>query len=362
MADLAGIIRQGALRRGLDPRAVLAVASQEGLSGGIGDQGTSFGPFQLHYGGAFPTSAPRDSPEVSQAWASSPAGVNYALDAIAKVAHGLSGQAAVGAIVNQFERPADPTSEIAGANRAYGGPVSSGAISTLPFRQGTPTEIGQLPTAKLPGVVPGLQPLRFPSVATPDFSSAILSNLGKPLSALSNAIVGASERASNAPFKMVMPTLPKDTTAVAPLAGTTTDTGGPGAGKGFDSGDPLLMSAQTSVGGEHPTEGLAGFPAHDYFAKAGSAAVAPVSGKVIKLSGHDPSEGPTEGPHGPFGWSVYVQGEDGRIYYMTHLGSRNVQVGQTVKAGQPLGTVGDYARYGTPSHIHMGVSAPGITL
>jgi murein DD-endopeptidase MepM/ murein hydrolase activator NlpD len=37
------------------------------------------------------------------------------------------------------------------------------------------------------------------------------------------------------------------------------------------------------------------------------------------------------------------------------MGSRNVRVGQTVKAGQPIGTVADYAKYGTPSHIHMGV-------
>jgi hypothetical protein len=42
-------------------------------------------------------------------------------------------------------------------------------------------------------------------------------------------------------------------------------------------------------------------------APAGSPAVAPVGGKIIRLSGHDPSRGPTEGVHGPFGWSVYIQ-------------------------------------------------------
>jgi murein DD-endopeptidase MepM/ murein hydrolase activator NlpD len=120
-------------------------------------------------------------------------------------------------------------------------------------------------------------------------------------------------------------------------------------------GDPIPPKFQTSVGGEHPTMGLDGFPAHDYFAKAGSPAVAPVTGKVVRLSGHDPSEGPTEGAHGPFGWSVYIQGDDGHTYYMTHMGSRSVQDGQTVKAGQTIGSVGDYAQYGTPSHIHMGV-------
>ena len=144
-------------------------------------------------------------------------------------------------------------------------------------------------------------------------------------------------------------------------AGATQDVYGPaqstapsaGPVKGFKPGSPV--ADMTSVGGEHPTEGLAGYPARDYFAPAGSPAVAPVTGKVIRLSGHDPSMGPIDGPHGPLGWSVYIQGNDGHIYYLTHMGSRNVQVGATVRAGQPIGTVADYAKYGTPSHIHMGV-------
>jgi len=111
----------------------------------------------------------------------------------------------------------------------------------------------------------------------------------------------------------------------------------------------------TSTSNAHPTEGLAGYPAHDYFAPSGSRTDSPVSGKVVRLSGHDPAQGPIEGPHGPLGWSVYIQSNDGHTYYLTHMGSRSVQVGQTVKAGQPIGTVADYARYGTPSHIHVGV-------
>lgn len=123
--------------------------------------------------------------------------------------------------------------------------------------------------------------------------------------------------------------------------------------KGFKGGDPVIGG--TSVGGEHDTAGLPGYPAKDYFAPAGSTAVAPVSGKVIKLSGHDPKGGPTNGPHGPLGWSVYIQAADGRTYFLTHLGKRSVKVGQTIKAGTPIGTVANYDKYGTPSHIHMGV-------
>jgi murein DD-endopeptidase MepM/ murein hydrolase activator NlpD len=38
------------------------------------------------------------------------------------------------------------------------------------------------------------------------------------------------------------------------------------------------------------------------------------------------------------------------------MGSRNVKAGQRVKQGQVIGTVANYAKYGTPNHIHMGVS------
>lgn len=119
-------------------------------------------------------------------------------------------------------------------------------------------------------------------------------------------------------------------------------------------GDPVVSSKQ-SVGGTHDTAGLAGYPAKDWFAPAGSHVVAPVSGKVIKLSGHDPAQGAVQGAGGPLGWSVYIQGEDGKTYFLTHLGSRNVKVGDTLKQGQIIGTVADYDKFGRQSHIHQGV-------
>lgn len=117
---------------GLDPRAELAVASTEGLSGGIGDQGTSFGPWQLHYGGAFPPGAPHSSPAASQQWAWSPAGIRYAEGRMSSVAAGLHGDAAIEAIVQRFERPASPAAEIQRAKAYYtaGGGLPAG--SSLP--------------------------------------------------------------------------------------------------------------------------------------------------------------------------------------------------------------------------------------
>lgn len=105
----------GARRRGLDPNAVLAVASVEGLSGGIGDQGTSFGPWQLHIGGALPKGIKNP-----HQWAWSRQGINYALDRIAGVAAGQRGRQAVASIVHGFERPADPVGEVQRAMGVYG--------------------------------------------------------------------------------------------------------------------------------------------------------------------------------------------------------------------------------------------------
>ena len=106
-------IKSNASKYGLDADAVLAVAAVEGLGGGVGDGGTSFGPFQLHIGGALPQG--RD-----KKWAESPEGLDYALQRIAEVAKGKKGRAAIEAIVHEFERPADPNGEVARALQAYG--------------------------------------------------------------------------------------------------------------------------------------------------------------------------------------------------------------------------------------------------
>lgn len=93
---------------GLDPRAVAAVAlSEGGLSwGAVGDNNSSFGPFQLHVGGALPRGK-------GAAWANSPEGILYAMRTMANAgARGLQGRAAIDAIVRRFERPAAPGAEV----------------------------------------------------------------------------------------------------------------------------------------------------------------------------------------------------------------------------------------------------------
>lgn len=113
-------IRRQAKRMGLDPRAVVAVAMGEGglrnRKNDIGDKagGGSYGPFQLYAQGALPAKY-RGNSNLADTWAWSPEGINYALRQMSGVAKGLSGEAAIRAIITKFERPADPQGSIANA-------------------------------------------------------------------------------------------------------------------------------------------------------------------------------------------------------------------------------------------------------
>lgn len=118
---LADYVYMAAPRYGIDPAAALAVSTQEGGGGGIGDFGTSFGPWQLHAGGALPPSEYHGpySP-ATQAWAWSSTGIDYALRHMGAVCRGLKAYSAVSCIVARFERSAVIARETAGAWRAYG--------------------------------------------------------------------------------------------------------------------------------------------------------------------------------------------------------------------------------------------------
>ena len=133
MANERQLISALAQRYGVDPRAALAIASVEGgFNGSVGDNGTSFGPFQLHEGGALPAGR-------GNAWANSPAGIQYAMQHIAGVARGLHGRAAVSAISSRFERPANVPAEIAKAMGRYGGGIPSGGGVSIPSSASGPS-------------------------------------------------------------------------------------------------------------------------------------------------------------------------------------------------------------------------------
>lgn len=124
-------IRRFSARYGVDPNAVRSIGAVEGGNrrGAVGDHGTSYGPFQLHVGGALPRGR-------NAAWAGSDAGIEYAIRQMAiHGARGLHGQAAVAAISRNFERPADPATEIRRAMSLYG--TSGGFMASQGPREHT---------------------------------------------------------------------------------------------------------------------------------------------------------------------------------------------------------------------------------
>lgn len=113
----------------------------------------------------------------------------------------------------------------------------------------------------------------------------------------------------------------------------------------------------SSVNGLHPTSGLAGYPAHDWFAPAGSIVIAPATGVVARLSGHPVGSGPRNGPHGAYGLSIYITDALGQSWFITHCASVEVRRGQRVRQGQRIGRVASWAPLSTPSHVHLGVKS-----
>lgn len=116
-ANALAYIERNASLHGVDPFVALAIVPMEGgLSGAVGDNGSSFGPWQLHVGGALPAGMLGDN---ARRWANSPAGINYALDKLHAAIGDGRGTTAIERAVRQFERPANPGPEIEGAYTNY---------------------------------------------------------------------------------------------------------------------------------------------------------------------------------------------------------------------------------------------------
>lgn len=153
MLDKQGVIAyvgQNASRFGLDPAAVLSVANHEGLNRGPGsgyplqwtlpgEGNISFGP-PSWYGGT-PGNPAAGTPILAAhgsnapAWSWTPEGLDYWLQKVSGVASGLTGTAAIRAIVTGFENPrADLVAgEVQNASNDYQSFVSQiqGAIGSV---------------------------------------------------------------------------------------------------------------------------------------------------------------------------------------------------------------------------------------
>ena len=106
------------------------------------------------------------------------------------------------------------------------------------------------------------------------------------------------------------------------------------------------------------------YPAADVFAARGCLFVAPVTGRVDEVNRADrwqpdTNRGPDRG-----GLMVSIVGRDDVRYYGAHLETvfPGIRVGRIVKAGTPLGRVGDTgSARGVGTHLHFGLSWPTPT-
>lgn len=133
--------------------------------------------------------------------------------------------------------------------------------------------------------------------------------------------------------------------------------------------DPVPTSPYHGSIPTHDTKGLPGFPAVDIMAPGGTTIVAPESGTIYAVSGHNLREGVSDGDI--FGLSEYLQGVSGKRYYFTHLervadpawhgdgySSRMINV----VAGQPIGSIAHWPGNEGRSHLHFGVSGGNAAL
>ena len=121
--------------------------------------------------------------------------------------------------------------------------------------------------------------------------------------------------------------------------------------RGAIAGSPV--AGQKPHAPTHETSGLPGYMAFDYMAPAGTPCLAPVDGKIDRLSGKDPSLGGS--PGGPLGYSIYLDGDNGKMYFLTHLDKVKVKTGQRVRQGQKIAEVANGPSSWSSPHVHMGV-------
>jgi murein DD-endopeptidase MepM/ murein hydrolase activator NlpD len=118
---------------------------------------------------------------------------------------------------------------------------------------------------------------------------------------------------------------------------------------------PRSASRYSLCQGLHETGGLDGNWAIDLCVDPNTPVLACEAGTVTKLSGRSPKQDVWD-TQGVFGWTVYFTTPAGYRYFVTHLGSKSVKVGDKVVAGTKIGAVGDQAF--RPDHTHYGVTSP----
>ena len=176
-------VAQKAPQLGLDPAAVLAVASHEGLNATPGSTwsdppGFAFGPPSWNsagLGAAIISGGPGVPAQGKDAaaWSWSQQGIDYWLDQVASVAGGRTGADAISHIVNGFEHPSNPTKEISDSIAVY--PQFQALIG------GSTPIPGTLPPS-IPIPIPGTTDVPIAPITTTDPTQAPAPSASSPFS------------------------------------------------------------------------------------------------------------------------------------------------------------------------------------
>lgn len=337
---LRDAIIKAANKYNVDPAVLIAttLAESGGRLDAVGDSGRSHGPFQeydLGRGAGLSTAQRRDP--VGSAMRAAKEFSSY---------KGLSG----GELAYRAQRPADRAGYIAKINgyldeaqAILGGGALRGSVGGK-GTQGVPgaTQSAPGPGGSQDGGIQSMIEGFIQSRADRQgggHGSRFRGLVQQALLAQGSSSAAASTGANSSPERVG-----------AGAASGNTQVGGTGP-VGNAVGSPIPGIGPK--GSTHQTSGLPGYPAYDYMAKAGTKVGAPVSGTVIRLSGKDPSLGGS--PGGPLGYSVYLKGDDGKTYFMTHIDKLSVKAGMRVKQGQQIAVVANGPSSWSSPHVHMGV-------
>jgi murein DD-endopeptidase MepM/ murein hydrolase activator NlpD len=333
-----------------DPYVPLAVVPHEGgLQGAIGDNQTSFGPWQLHRGGALPGGIANP-----QEWANSPAGINYALAAIKNaVGANATGPAAVARVVRDFERPAAQyvPGEIGKAQDTY---RTISRTSSIPAADPTAGAGRGVPDAAPFGAAP--TPLASGAPSRPvDLRAAIAAVLANATKAAETGApytptLGRITPGAAPSFVPVAAPAPQQQVATSPAASAPYRTVQSRASSALPLPTPLGTSSEfatVDAEGAPDARGVRHHAAYDWMAPPGTPIRSPVAGTVVEVT-------PSRGNSGQiFGGVVKVQEADGKVWVFRHVDPANVTVGEQVAPGAPLAGVTDWADSKTGDHTHI---------
>lgn len=338
---VVGWIVQAAKATGADPAALLATSIQESgaRTGAVGDNDTSFGPFQMHRGGALGSHSP--------AWANSyDAVLNRAQEFRRLQVHGGPGAAAV-------QRPADRSLYAQGVGshlqqahailahfHIKATPAKVKKLAATITSSPDDADVGELVNNAIEAVHPNAELAHLPGSSAQvtgnviqDILNANARIAGIEAPTLPQTSGGSTAAAASAPKRVPTPG----------LTATLQPSGRVFAGKPKIIGGPFQGTHAKAFNQRGGSDNWESEQAVDIAVPVGTPIRAPYSGVIGSQIG-------SLGSGGRFaGLRVHLAGAGNELYF-AHLSRLAVKAGQQVKAGQIIGYSGSANGV---AHLHL---------